>query len=826
MKKILNSLIILTAFAASFASCTKEINNQEDELVIGKTKTVTVKTDIATRTTLDANHQNIVWSEGDKISIFNDVDDTNLEKAYTAGGDLIVTVPATTKEIYAHYPYYKNNTSGPDEVSVYINKDQKQTNPGELNGYNYPMVAKGTVKEETNGDETVYKAIVSLYPVASALALNIYHSELSGEEAETVSSVKVTPSSANTLFTGSQTTDLTKDNIKYTSAASSDPITVTLTNPLTLGNSKPADKQKFDGQIYVCLAKQSYANVTFEIETNKGKYTITSSDTPFDCVNNDFIPVNINLKNATFVPDLPPTDFEWNLVTSASQIVPGEQVVIAAKNAAFAMSQTQNSNNRGQVAIAKTGSKILWEEDAEVQVFDVVAGTVDNTVSFQCAGGAKDKQYIYAASSGSNYLRSQASNNANSSWTVTIDATSYAAELKAQGDNTRNLLRYNSGSSCFSCYSSGQDDIVLYIKGEAADPNAKAIIANGTLEVAATGAAADYEGAYSLQNIDENTETISLTASENIIDPLALGGDVTFSMAPNYGSSKVNGSITLTLASDANVSATIPVEQKGSTLKTSVTEEVVIPADATEVTFTVTSPEFGWSIKADNSNVQFTQSGAATETPSTVTVTSSVEAGDEVELIATLTVYRNNNEDDPQAKTINVRKAAAGGDIALYTATFEEDAAHRTSGNNSYTSLNTYTVSGVEWDLMYADAVTSGSPLDGSANVMARVAKNTTNSPYAVTKNLISGEHTITKVTFLSNLGSDVTLTVQYSTDGNTWNTVTASKDTDVHTSNGYSAIIPDVTTSVFRLKYTWSVASSTNGTRDSKLDNVIVYGH
>ncbi len=41
-----------------------------------------------------------------------------------------------------------------------------------------------------------------------------------------------------------------------------------------------------------------------------------------------------------------------------------------------------------------------------------------------------------------------------------------------------------------------------------------------------------------------------------------------------------------------------------------------------------------------------------------------------------------------------------------YKADFEGETEHRTSGTNSYTS-NTYTVSGVKWELKYADAVTS-----------------------------------------------------------------------------------------------------------------------
>lgn len=177
-----------------------------------------------------------------------------------------------------------------------------------------------------------------------------------------------------------------------------------------------------------------------------------------------------------------------------------------------------------------------------------------------------------------------------------------------------------------------------------------------------------------------------------------------------------------------------------------------------------------------------------------------------------------------KSASLDITVAPEGTDVELYNASFEENSAHRTSGNNSYTT-NSYTVSGVDWTLTNADAVTSGTPLSGDANIMARVAKNTKNSPIALTGNLLSGNKTITKLTFLSKLGSNVTLTVQYSVDGSTWNTVSAVKDASVDANNGYSATIPNVSTSDFRLKFSWSVTSSTNSHRDSQLDDVIVYG-
>ncbi len=427
MKKNLSIIALVAVAATALVSCTKGVETKESIAAGSGMKTITIQTGIATKTTLDANHENLVWSANDKISIFNDVDNTNLEAQYTAGGDLTVQVPAATTKIYAHYPYFNGNSNGPSKVSVYISNSQKQTKPGELNGYNFPMVAKGTVKDN--------KAFISLYPVAGALALNIYNTELAGEE--NVLSVTVTPSSDNTGFIGRQTTNITGDNIAYTSAESSNPITVTLTNPLELGNTKPADKQKFEGQIYVCLAKQSYANVTFEIQTTKGTYTITSNDTAFDLENNDFLPVNINLANAQF---------------EASEELSGTYVILA---------EYEDSGVSKLYAMANTHSDNLNRLD-EIEFAEGTTATDNRTIVWNIAKSGDG--YTITDLSGK-YLTASSSNDANvgtsaksCAITKNADGTYYVTQIS--GETTRYLSRNNSNSG-FAFYSNTNQNCKL-----------------------------------------------------------------------------------------------------------------------------------------------------------------------------------------------------------------------------------------------------------------------------------------------------------------------------------------------------------------------------
>ena len=149
-------------------------------------------------------------------------------------------------------------------------------------------------------------------------------------------------------------------------------------------------------------------------------------------------------------------DPAWTLVTDVNELVAGDQIVIVAKNANYAMSTTQNSNNRAQAAVTKTGNIITF--GSGVQVLTLYAGKSSGTFAFNTGSG-----YLYAASSSKNYLKTETTLSANSSWKIEITSAGVAT-IKAQGSNTRNWLRYNSSNNppIFACYSSGQTDVCIY----------------------------------------------------------------------------------------------------------------------------------------------------------------------------------------------------------------------------------------------------------------------------------------------------------------------------------------------------------------------------
>lgn len=153
----------------------------------------------------------------------------------------------------------------------------------------------------------------------------------------------------------------------------------------------------------------------------------------------------------------------WTLVTDVNDLAVGDKVIIAAAGTTdIAMSTTQNGNNRGKAAITKDTTNGTATITETVQQFELRAGNIEGTFAFYDATSAK---YLYSTLNGSNYLRSQTNLNDAASWSISITSSGVATVKAGTGstDSTyRNWMRYNSQSSLFSCYGSGQNDISIY----------------------------------------------------------------------------------------------------------------------------------------------------------------------------------------------------------------------------------------------------------------------------------------------------------------------------------------------------------------------------
>ena len=226
-----------------------------------------------------------------------------------------------------------------------------------------------------------------------------------------------------------------------------------------------------DGEWYVARDVEVQAG-EFKFRANKG-WTHSFGATKSDCyaVIGKAYPAQYNGQNVTIketgkydfylaadysefkVCTSGAADLAWTLVSDASSLAAGDQVVIVAKDANKALSKAQNKNNRGEADVTRSDNTVILTEN--VQILTLEEGTTAGTFAFNTGSG-----YLYAASSSSNYLKTETTKSANSSWTITI--ADNTATIKANGANTRNWLRYNSSSSLFAAYASGQGDVCIY----------------------------------------------------------------------------------------------------------------------------------------------------------------------------------------------------------------------------------------------------------------------------------------------------------------------------------------------------------------------------
>ena len=153
----------------------------------------------------------------------------------------------------------------------------------------------------------------------------------------------------------------------------------------------------------------------------------------------------------------------FSKVTDTSQLIPGKEVMIANSDGSKVMG-SQANNNRNAVATTKNGDCIVKTDDTAV--FTLLP--------------AKDGGFAFYDATAKNLLASV--NNTGKNYLYTNgdygDEHAYAAipidedgntSITFQGNATdypKNQLKYNSQSTIFSCYSSGQDAISIYIAVE------------------------------------------------------------------------------------------------------------------------------------------------------------------------------------------------------------------------------------------------------------------------------------------------------------------------------------------------------------------------
>ena len=170
--------------------------------------------------------------------------------------------------------------------------------------------------------------------------------------------------------------------------------------------------------------------------------------------------------NDLIVTEAPAADI-YELATNASALSEGDEIIIVNETAQKAMSTTQNTSNRGVADVTITNNAITPGDGVQI----ITLGKSNGNWILYTGNG-----YLYASSSSANQLKTQATNNANGEWTISI--SDGVATLTAQGTNTRKVMQYNSTSSLFACYASAsQAPIKIFKKSDGSTPKAAAGLA-------------------------------------------------------------------------------------------------------------------------------------------------------------------------------------------------------------------------------------------------------------------------------------------------------------------------------------------------------------
>lgn len=187
----------------------------------------------------------------------------------------------------------------------------------------------------------------------------------------------------------------------------------------------------------------------FVINTNAGTYTrmVTFPADKGNFVAGHVAKFSVNMQGVS----LEASDV-YSLVTNIEELTKDSKVIIVASTEDYAISTTQNGNNRAQAGIVKKGNKI--ENPSEgVQVFDLVVGEESNTAAFKV-----DESYLYSEAD-KNYLKTGYLNLA-ASWKISVTPEGIATINNAQ--NTSYNIKYNSSNDIFSCYTTTQTDVCIY----------------------------------------------------------------------------------------------------------------------------------------------------------------------------------------------------------------------------------------------------------------------------------------------------------------------------------------------------------------------------
>lgn len=419
MRKMQKTLMLVAAAAMALAGCSKEDVSDNALPGSGTKATRGFTAEIASsRTTLNGDATRMKWTAGDQLGFYTDVEtDLNVASSTYAEGATNFTAEIDTKatKVYVYYPYFSSQKDRTYEnVSLYVEDAQTQTEAGVLNGNMVGMYASATLAEGQN-------TVLTFTPIASLIAFNIYDAENNGDA---VKSITFTPAGGEKL-NGQHIYNL--ETGETTSTGTKESATVTLTTPYTVPATKPADKA---GYIYLAVTPKSYAGGTFTVVTDKNTYTFET--TKVIDASNVYAPVVIpmNLVAAT-----PAEDYS------------GTYVVLAKEGSTYFALAGMNNNNTTRL------DAVPFEYNGTDTPISVTDPEIVWTVTKSGNAYTLSNEGKYLSYSGSG--NTAAVNSTPYNLTLLKDTANGTYNIKSETVSNRVLAKYNTDNAYFAFYTTG-----------------------------------------------------------------------------------------------------------------------------------------------------------------------------------------------------------------------------------------------------------------------------------------------------------------------------------------------------------------------------------
>lgn len=227
----------------------------------------------------------------------------------------------------------------------------------------------------------------------------------------------------------------------------------------------------------------------------------------------------------------------YTMITSSAELEAGAKYLIVGfteDGAAYAMGY-QKSNNRFALNVAESGGSITvtvaTNSTSATEPFEFELG---GTAGAWTIYDALNDGYLYAGASDKNYLKTQNPNNANGEWNIEV-AGNGSCVPTAQGENTRNIMRFNDNDSenvLFSCYNSASTVIspVYFFKAGGApviDPEPTNYPTNFIAEVDRNSIELSWDDAVSGAQLPRAYLVLGSTSAITVpVDGVAVANDI------------------------------------------------------------------------------------------------------------------------------------------------------------------------------------------------------------------------------------------------------------------------------------------------------------